>query len=337
MTIREAIAKVALFESLSSSEMTAVMHEIMDGVATPSQVASFVTALRMKGETVDEIVGAVTVMREKCVRIRPAHPVVLDTCGTGGDSANTVNISTISAVVAAGAGVMVAKHGNRAVSSRCGSADVLKELGVNIECPPDIVERCINEIGIGFIFAPLFHPAMKHAIGPRREIGIRTIFNILGPLTNPAGARYQLLGVYDSKLTGILAEVLRRFDSERAIVVNGDGLDEITITGRTEISELKNGKVNSYSVSPVDFGIKEQSLSALAGGDPAYNARIMLDTLRGEPGPIKDAVILNAGSALYVAGAAGDIKQGMEQAEGSIRSGRALLKLNQMVQLTNKK
>lgn len=335
MNIKDGIEKIIKHQNLNEQEMTECMREIMEGKATPAQIASFITALRMKGETVDEITGAANVMREKCIKIKSESSVVLDTCGTGGDSAGTVNISTISAFVVAGAGIAVAKHGNRSVSSKCGSADVLKELKVNIETKPEVAERCLNEIGITFIFAPLFHPAMKHAIGPRREIGIRTIFNILGPLTNPAGAKYQLLGVYDPSLTDILAHVLQRFGSKHAMVVHGDGLDEITITGTTKVSELKDGKVLNYIIDPEKFGLRKYPLSSIKGGEPTENAKTMLNVLKGEDGPVTDATLLNAGAAIMIAGVAENIKEGIERAKESIKSGKALEKLNKLIQLTN--
>lgn len=337
MNIKEGIEKIIKRQNLNEQEMIECMREIMDGKATPAQIASFITALRMKGETVDEITGAAKVMREKCIRIKPLSRVVLDTCGTGGDSAHTANISTISAFVAAGAGIAVAKHGNRSVSSRCGSADVLKELKVNIETTPEVTERCLNEIGITFIFAPLFHPAMKHAIGPRREIGIRTLFNILGPLTNPAGAKFQLLGVYDPSLTDTLARVLQRFESKRAMVVHGDSLDEITITGTTKVSELKDGNVLNYLIDPEKSGLKKYPLASIKGGEPVENAKIMLSVLKGEEGPVADATLFNAGAAIMIAGVASDIKEGIEKARESIKSGKALEKLDKLIRLTNQK
>jgi len=334
MDIKEGIEKIVLRQNLTESEMSDCMREIMDGRATQAQIAAFITALRMKGETVDEISGAVRVMREKSIKIHTEQKVVLDTCGTGGDSAHTANISTISAFVASGAGITVAKHGNRSVSSRCGSADVLKALGVNIEASPEIVERCLNEIGIAFIFAPIFHPAMKHAIGPRREIGIRTIFNILGPLTNPAGARFQLLGVYDPGLTDVLAMVLQRFGSERAMVVHGDGLDEISISGNTKVSELKDGKVQNYLLDPERYGFKKRPIVSIKGGEPEENAKIMLSVLRGEESPVYDATLMNAGAAIMIAGRANNFKEGIEMAKESIRSGKAMEKLNKLIQFT---
>ncbi len=259
--IKEAISKVVDGENLTEEEAIATMNEIMSGEATPAQIASFITALRLKGETIEEITGCARVMREKATRISTNHPLVVDTCGTGGDGAHTFNISTTAAFVVAGAGVPVAKHGNRSVSSSCGSADVLKALGVNIEVEPDVVSNCINEIGIGFLFAPLLHGAMKYAIGPRREIGIRTIFNILGPLTNPASAQAQVLGVYDGSLTEPLAQVLNNLGSTRVFVVHGeDGLDEITTTTNTRISELADGVVRTYTLSPTEFGFLTQKL-----------------------------------------------------------------------------
>lgn len=337
MDIKTGIEKIVRRENLTEDEMAWIMGEIMDGKATPAQIASFITALRMKGERVDEITGAVRVMREKCIKIKPKDDHVLDTCGTGGDSSHTVNISTISAIVAAGAGITVAKHGNRSVSSKCGSADVLVELGVKIDLPPERVEKCLNEIGIAFIYAPLFHPAMKHAIGPRREIGIRTIFNILGPLTNPAGAKYQLLGVYNPNLTDTIAIVLSRFKSLRAMVVHGDGLDELTISGVSKVSELKDGRVTNYILDPESYGIKKSSIDKIKGGEPAENAKIFLGVLKGEEGPVFDAVLLNAGAAIMIAGAAGDIKEGIERARESIKSGKALQKLTDLIRFTNGK
>ncbi|MCX5853957.1 MAG: anthranilate phosphoribosyltransferase, partial [Deltaproteobacteria bacterium] len=252
--IKEAINKIVDLHNLQESEMMNVMDEVMEGRATPTQIASFITALRMKGETVDEVTGAARIMRKKATRIDARSSIIVDTCGTGGDRKNTFNISTTSAFVVAAAGITVAKHGNRAVSSGCGSADVLEALGVNISASPDIVEECVQQIGIGFLFAPKLHGAMKYAIGPRREIGIRTIFNILGPLTNPAGATSQLIGVYDPKLTEMFAYVLKNLGTRRAFVVHGsDGLDEATVTGETRVSELKDGLVTTYNINPMDY------------------------------------------------------------------------------------
>ncbi len=336
MTLREAIARVTGRGDLAEEEMAAAMTEIMDGRATPAQIAAFITALRMKGETVEEIAGAARVMREKADRVSCGSRTVVDTCGTGGDGARTFNISTAAAFVAAGAGVTVAKHGNRSVSSRCGSADVLAALGINIEAPKADVERCLDRARFGFLFAPLLHPAMKHAIGPRREIGVRTIFNILGPLTNPAGAAMQLLGVYDPGLTEPMAKVLGRLGSTRAFVVHGDdGLDEITLTGPTRVSELSGGRVTTYSVRPEDFGLSTCARGDLEGGDPARNAGIVSGILAGSAGPGRDVVLLNAAFALVAGGAARDVKDGVNLAAESLDSGRARETLEKVRELTH--
>ncbi len=333
--IKEAIAKVVERKSLTEDEMVSVMREIMDGEATQAQIASFITALRMKGETVDEITGAARVMREKAQKVRTKASVVVDTCGTGGDESFTFNISTAAAFVTAGAGLTVAKHGNRSVSSKSGSADVLRALGVNIEAEVERVEECLDTIGIGFLFAPMMHGAMKHAIGPRREIGIRTIFNILGPLTNPAGAQYQVLGVYRSELTEVLANALNNLGSTRAFVVSGnDGLDEITMTTETKVSELKDGTVNTYLIKPEDFGMKRCKLFELSGGEPDDNARIIREILKGDKGPKRDVVVLNAAAAIAAAGKSADIKDGIKLAEEAIDSGKALEKLERLVEIT---
>lgn len=334
--IKEAISKVVEGNYLTQEEAASAMNEIMNGESTPSQIASFITALRMRGETVDEITGCARVMREKVTRIKTNTDLLVDTCGTGGDNAHTFNISTISALVAAGAGLSIAKHGNRAVSSQSGSADVLKALGVNIEADADRVSRCIDEIGIGFLFAPLLHPAMKYAIGPRREIGIRTIFNILGPLTNPAGAQVQVLGVYNSKLTELIANVLKNLGSQHVFVVHGDdGLDEITITGKTYVTELKNNQLQSYTIEPEDFGISRADKVSLIGGSAEENAKIALDILRGEKGPKRDIVLLNAAAAIVAGGKVDNVKEGIKLAEESIDSGKAMQKLDLLRKLSN--
>ncbi len=334
--IKEGIEKAIDRRDLTEAEMTAIMDEIMRGLASPAQVGSFLTALRMKGETVDEITGAAKVMRKKVLKVKAPKGVVIDTCGTGGDGANTFNISTASAFVAAGAGLIVAKHGNRSVSSRCGSADLLMALGVNIEAGVDMVERCLKEIGIGFLFAPMLHKAMKHVVGTRREIGVRTIFNILGPLTNPAGARFQLLGVYDENLTETLAGVLNKLGSKHAFVVRGeDGLDEITLTGRTKISELKGGGVDSYYITPEEVGLKRCALSDLAGGGPEENASIVKDILKGSKGAKRDIVLLNTAAALMAGGIADGFREGINIAADTIDSGRAMDKLGALIKATN--
>lgn len=330
--IREAINKLVNNEDLSQEESSMAMYEIMNGEATPAQIASFITALRMKGETIDEITGCAKVMREKVTPIKTNADYVVDTCGTGGDNSHTFNISTISAFVAAGAGIRIAKHGNRAVSSYCGSADVLKALGVNIEADADKVAKCVDEVGIGFLFAPLLHPAMKYAITPRREIGIRTIFNILGPLTNPAGAKGQVLGVYNKSLTEPLAYVLKNLGSDHVFVVHGaDGLDEITTTDKTFVSELKNGVVYSYTINPENFGIPKADKSELIGGTIDENAKIVLNILKGEKGAKRDIILINAGTAIVAGGKAEDIGEGIALAEESIDSGKALQKLEMLI------
>ena len=297
--IREAIRKVIDRGDLSESESTDVMVEIMSGEATDAQIGSFITALRMKGETVDELTGFVKVMRDKVTKINCTHPVYVDTCGTGGDMRDTFNISTVTAFVVAGAGVPVAKHGNRAVSSNCGSADLLLALGVNIEADVSLVEECLEKIGIGFLFAPLLHRAMKYAIGPRREIGIRTVFNILGPLTNPAGARHQVMGVFTPEWTEPVANVLKNLGAERAYVVHGlDGLDELSTLGITQLSELKNGSVTTYTITPEDVGLERAVPEAIRGGDVNDNVGIAKKILGNETGPCRDIVLLNAAAAL---------------------------------------
>jgi anthranilate phosphoribosyltransferase len=313
------------------------MNEVMTGGASPAQISAFITALRMKGETVAEITGAARVMREKATRIEVEAERVVDTCGTGGDESMTFNISTAAAFVAAGAGVVVAKHGNRSVSSRSGSADVLRALGVNIEAEVERVEECIREVGIGFLFAPLLHGAMKYAAPVRREIGIRSIFNILGPLTNPAGARFQLLGVYDPLLTDMIAQVLNNLGSHHAFVVRGeDGLDEITLTTVTKITELKDGSIQSYTVKPEDFGFKRCVPDDLKGGDGAENAAIILDIFKGKGGPTRDIVILNAAAAIVAGGGAKRLDEGVAIARGVIDQGLALEKLDALREMTNR-
>lgn len=335
--IREAIAKLVRSEDLSRAEVELAMEEIMTGQALPAQIGSFLTAMRMKGETIEEIVGAAVIMRRHATRIKTRHPVILDTCGTGGDESQTFNVSTIAAFVVAGAGIAVAKHGNRCVSSKCGSADLLKELGVNIETEEHAVSRCLDEIGVGFLFAPALHKAMQYAVGPRREIGIRTMFNILGPLTNPAGATHQLLGVYDYKLTKPVAQALGELGSKHALVVHGDdGLDEVTTSDSTQVSELKGGKVTSYEITPMEFGIRKSKPGELKGGDASQNAKIAIAVLSGEKGPQRDIVIINAGCAIYAADGAKSIKEGIEIAEESIESGEGLKKLEQLKEATDR-
>jgi anthranilate phosphoribosyltransferase len=331
MNVKEAIRKVIVKKDISKKNAYEIALSIMNGEATDAQIATLITALRMKGETVDEITGFVKAMRDKVTKIKAPKKYLIDTCGTGGDGAGTFNISTISAIVAAGAGCVVAKHGNRSVSSQCGSADLLKELGIKIDLKPARVEKCIKEAGVGFLFAPLLHPAMKHAIGPRREMGVRTIFNILGPLTNPAGAKRQLLGVYSKELTTPIANVLANLKSIHCMVVHGeDGLDEITTTGKTYVSELKNGKVTEYTISPEDFGMTRRIPEDLKGGTPEINAKIALNLLRGGTGGKREITVLNSGAAIYVAGKAKSLAEGIEKAKESIDSGKALEKLEKL-------
>ncbi|HIE64596.1 MAG: anthranilate phosphoribosyltransferase [Nitrospira sp.] len=334
--IKEVISKVVERVDLTEAEAEGAMREIMEGTATPSQIACYITALRMKGETVAEITGSARVMREKATLVRVDDPLVVDTCGTGGDRMNTFNISTTVAFVVAGAGVTVAKHGNRSVSSSCGSADVLKSLGVRIDLPPDEVERCVNELGVGFLFAPLFHGAMKHAMIPRRETGIRTIFNILGPLTNPARASVQVLGVFSEELTDLLAQVLVNLGTRHCFIVHGmDGLDEITVSGRSRISEGKEGRVAAYTLEPKDFQFSNRDLKDLMGGSPEKNAEILLSVLRGEKGARREVVLMNAAPAFVAVGKAKTLQEGVALAAESIDSGRALEKLNRLIKITN--
>jgi len=315
-------------------EASQVMEEIMDGQVTPAQFGAFVTALRIKGETVEEIAGLARVMRAKALRVTIDEPVV-DTCGTGGDSCGTFNISTTAAFVAAGAGLKVAKHGNRAMSSKCGSADVLEALGVKIDLTPEQVQQCLKEAGIGFMFAQAYHPSMKYAAAPRREIGIRTVFNILGPLTNPAGASAQVLGVADASLVGKMAAVLKMLGSRHALVVHGeDGLDEITVTGETTISELNGNAIKSYTVKPGDFRMPGAKLEELTGGTAQDNASMIKDVLEGATGAKRNAALLNAGAALLAGDKVSSLSEGIEMAGRSIDSSKALDSLNKFVALT---
>lgn len=335
--IKEAIAKLIEKENLSSEEAEAVMREIMLGEATPSQIGAFLIALRMKQETAEEIVGCAKAMRAHATRVvTKRHPLV-DTCGTGGDGTNTFNVSTVVAFVLAGAGIAVAKHGNRSVSSRCGSADVLEALGATIELGPEEMARCLDELGIGFLFAPRLHPAMKHAAAPRREIGARTVFNLLGPLTNPASASIQLLGVYDPNLTETMAQVLSLMGTDSALVVHGaNGLDELSVTGLNKITRLQDGKINTYYLDPKEFGLPSAQLASLKGGLPEDNARIMRALLQGEKGAKRDTVLLNAAAGLLAAGKADNFNAGLALAAESIDSGRALDKLEQFIRLSQK-
>jgi anthranilate phosphoribosyltransferase len=324
MSIREAIdALVNEQRDLTGEEATATMREIFSGEATPSQLGAFLVALRLKGETIDEIVGMAQAMREHSLHVEVDGPL-LDTCGTGGDGRGTFNVSTAAAFVAAGAGVRVAKHGNRAMTSACGSADVLEALGAKIDLTPAQVAECIQKTGFGFMFAQTFHPAMKHAGPTRREIGVRTVFNILGPLTNPAGAQHQLLGVARPELAGTMAEALSRLGSRHALVVYGhDGADELSLAGTSTVHEVRVGTRREYTVSPEDVGLRVASPEAIHGGTPDENAKALRSVLAGEKGPLRDVVVLNAGAALVAADAAPDLKDGIRAAEGAIDSGAA--------------
>jgi len=337
--IQQVIQKLVDRGDLSRPEAVQAMDAIMSGQCTPAQVAAFIVALRMKGETVDEIAGCAQVMREKAVRVDPGAPPdrVVDTCGTGGDVKGTFNISTAAALVSAAAGVTVAKHGNRSVSSHSGSADVLAALGVKIDAPLPVVEKCLREARIGFLFAPAMHAAMKHAIGPRREIGVRTVFNMLGPLTNPAGARCQVLGVYDRQLLPVMAAVLRELGSLRCFVVHGaDGLDEITLTDQTHVAELAAGSIREYDIAPDDFGLGRCALGELTVDSPQGSAEIIRGVLAGSRGPHRDIVLLNAAAALQAAGSARDWKAGLEAAARAVDSGRAAQVLDLLVRLSNR-
>ena len=334
--IREGIQAAASGQDLSEAEAAAVMTEIMDGEATPAQIAAFITALRMKGETVEEITGCARIMRDKATLIRtPEGSTPVDTAGTGGDGAHTFNISTTAAFVAAGAGVMMAKHGNRAASSSCGSADLLEALGIDIAPDPELVARAVREVGIGFLFAAALHGAMRYAIGPRREIGIRTIFNILGPLTNPARARHQLVGIFDGDLTAVMATVLGNLGARRAFVVHGgDGLDEITTTGPTTVSELRQGEVQTYSIHPGDFGLPTNTPEELKGGDAAFNAELTRHLLQGEDLPQRGIVLLNAAAAIAAGTEDQTIADCLPLAREALDSGRGWAKLEQLRELT---
>ena len=383
--IKEAIAKVVQGDDLTEKEMEDTMGEILTGKATSAQIGSFITALRIKGETVDEITGAARAVRARTEKIglnnylvtpirssgksfgslpnhsfrKSLHPTsssgfsngvnidrdeiniedetILDTCGTGGDGTNTFNVSTATALVVAGGGIKVAKHGHRAVSSHCGSATVLEALDLKLDITRSDVERCIHEVGIGFLYAPLFYGAMKYPTGPRREIGIRTIFNLLGPLTNPAGATAQILGVYDPELTMTMAHVLKKLGTREAFVVCGEGtFDEISICGPTRISHLKDGKINTFNITPEEYGFKRADPEDISGGNAQENARIIREILDGQRGPKRDMVLLNAAAAFMAAGLDGSFKEGIERAKESIDSGSAREKLDALISFTQK-
>jgi anthranilate phosphoribosyltransferase len=334
--LKESIKKLTELQDLNAEEARAAMDEIMSGEATPAQIAAFLIAMRMKGETVDEITGCARVMRDKVTRINPKRRPLVDTCGTGGDGSNTFNISTTSAFVVAGAGVAVAKHGNRGISSACGSADVLDALGVKIDADYAVVERCIDEVGVGFMFAPLYHGAMKHAIGPRREVGVRTIFNVLGPLSNPAFAESQVVGVYDRALVEPLAHVLKNLGTRHAFVVAGtDGLDEVTTTAASIIAEADESGVKVFEFDPAEVGIEKAAPADLIGGDAAANAKITEAILKGEKGPRRDIVVLNAAFALAAADHVGTIAEGVGAAYGAIDSGAALEALSNLREVSS--
>ena len=333
--IREAIDTLVSGSSLTFEQAAGVMEEIMSGEATPAQIAAFVTALRIKGETVEEIAGLASVMRARAIPVVVTPPVI-DTCGTGGDNCSSINISTAAAFVAAGAGLKVAKHGNRAMTSHCGSADVLEALGVKIELGAEAVAKCLETVGIGFMFAPIFHPAMKHAATPRREIGIRTVFNILGPLTNPARAESQVIGVPSEELGGKIASVLHRLGTKHSLVVHGlDGMDEISISGKSLVWEVSEDKISSpYEVSPQYFDFKSAHLAEVRGGTPEENADILRRVLNGERGSWRDVVVMNAAAALLAGNRASDLKEGARLAEEVIDNGQALEKLEGLVKLS---
>ena len=333
--IRDAIARIVDRSDLSEDAAAACMEEMMTGAATPAQFASFVTALRMKGETVDEIAGMARVMRDKSSRI-DVEGALLDTCGTGGDASGSFNVSTCAAFVAAGAGARVAKHGNRAMTSQSGSADVLEALGAKIDLAPEQVRACIEREGIGFMFAQAFHPAMKHVGPARREIGIRTVFNMLGPLTNPAGARRQVVGVARADAIEKMAAALQRLGSEHCLVVHGaDGFDEVSISGPTTVAELSHGSIRTYQVTPEDAGLPRHNIASLRGGTAAQNAAELQQVLEGVPGPLRDFTLINAAAALIAWGAADDLRGGVALAEKSIDSGAARGKLDAFVWATN--
>ena len=348
MEIVEAIRRVVDGQHLSRAEAESVMEAIMTGQATDAQIAAFLTALRMKNETVEELIGFARVIRAKAVPVRPKSAVdaafsgtdremLVDTCGTGGDAAGTFNISTATAFVVAGAGAPVAKHGNRSVSSLCGSADVVEALGIRIDLGPDDVARCIDEAGIGFLYAPLLHSAMRYVMLARREMKIRTVFNLLGPLCNPAGANAQVMGVYNENLTDMMAQVLSELGARRALIVHGlDGLDEITITGETKISEVRDGEVRTYYVVPEDFGLSRASIEQIQGGDATKNAEIIREVLSGRESVRKDVVLLNAAAGLVAGGKARSLRHGIELARESIGSGAALARLDALVTLSRR-
>jgi anthranilate phosphoribosyltransferase len=332
---RENLNKIIQRKDLNETEMSQMITEIFSGDITDAQTGAFMAALATKGETFEELAGAAKAMRRKARRIQNSAATIVDTCGTGGDSANTFNISTTTAFVVAGCGVTVAKHGNRSVSSQCGSADLLEALGVKIDTDPELVEEAIAEIGIGFLFAPIFHGAMRFAAKARKEVGLRSIFNMLGPLTNPAAANCQLLGVYAPELTEMFANALKLLGAKRAFVVHGhDGMDEISVCAPTRVSELKDGMIRTYDITPEQFEIKQAGSNELAGGDPKTNADITNGILKAEKSPRRDVVLLNAAAALVAAGKTEDFKAGIHLAESSIDTGAALAKMQALIRFT---
>lgn len=333
--VQELLRKVLAGKSLEETEAAALMEEIMAGRVTDAQLGALLTALKLKGETAEEIAGFALVMRRRAPVIRSVHPLLLDTCGTGGDGANTFNISTAAALVLAGAGVKVAKHGNRSVSSSCGSADVLEALGVKVDLGPAELSACLDRVGIAFLYAPVLHQGMKRVAGPRRELGFRTIFNVLGPLTNPAGVKAQVMGVYSPDLVEVVARVLHRLGVQRGFVVHGaGGLDEVSPLGETKICEIRDGWMRTYTLNVEDYGFSPVRLEDLAGGDPVENARIIRSVLRGEPGPRRNAVLLNAALGFMAADRAGSLQEGLALAAQSIDAGNAYEKLEELVSFT---
>ncbi|MDY6792307.1 MAG: anthranilate phosphoribosyltransferase [Thermodesulfobacteriota bacterium] len=334
---REKLNKIVQGNDQNETEMSFMIYEILSGNITDAQIGAFMAALATKGETIEELAGAATAMRRKALRIQVSSPAVVDTCGTGGDGLQTFNISTTAAFVVAGCGVTVAKHGNRSVSSKCGSADLLETLGVKLDLHPEIVEEAVAEIGIGFLFAPLYHSAMRYVAGARKEVGLRSIFNMLGPLTNPAGVKYQLLGVYAPELTEMVANALKLLGAKRAFVVHGhDGLDEISVCASTRISELQDGLIRTYDITPEQFFEKQADAKELIGGGPEKNADITKKILSGEKGTKRNVVLLNASAALVAAGKAKNFMQGIDLAKGSIDSGAAADKLEALVRFTRR-
>jgi len=333
--VKELLGKLCNRENLTVEEASQAIRQIMAGEATSAQVAAFLVALKMKGETAEELYGCAIAMRQAAEKVNTTRTKLTDTCGTGGDGSGTVNISTAAALIAAGAGLAVAKHGNRAVSSRCGSADVLEALGVVTEITPEAMGRCLDETGIAFLFAPVLHKSLKSAAAPRREVGVRSVFNLLGPLTNPAGARRQVLGVYAPELVGLMAEVLLMLGTERALVVHGsDGSDELTLTGQSLVAEVRDGTLNFYQLSPEQVGLERVAAGALRGGSTAENAALLSAALAGKHEAFARAAILNAAAALYVGELAGELREGVHLAERAVNNGEALAKLEALQTFT---